>query len=294
MDRRRFFAVATGLGAMGTAVPTPSWASIRAVGRVVGAQPGGKAEIRRRSGQRLAAGPGVLLFGGDVVSVTGEAQVVASIYGDIRIFDSSERFDPIPERPIGPITPEDEAYFDRFSGFVAEPPLALPSYRDAREPTKFDYSIRPSALAPPGPQWLIRGTPSAVLLWRGGSSRLSVTPASGESMPFSSGTNAWLRIKIPPQTDRIAVQLIDHPIEWSLELADKAWVEKRSGGRPIRDGYAGRLRWAHETLVAKRGQFDDVRIAALSILAEEAQRRDINNEFARLAWLAARNGRLES
>lgn len=242
----------------------------------------------------MAASPGLVLLGGDTFELQGDSEVKALVYGEFRQFSAASGGGEVAARPVGPLDPDDEAYFERFADFVAEPQRAPPDYGDRRTGDKVrrNTNIQPSPVAPPGRQLLLRDSRMLSLVWLGGPGQVRVKPSRGEARTYDSGSRAWIRVVVPPDADEIDVQLIDLPLRWSVEVAEVAKVEKL-GGRRFKAEYAARTRWAHETLLAARPKYDELRVLALSVLAEEAQpRTDINNEFARLAWIAAINGRM--
>lgn len=267
-------------------------ASIRMAGRIISINGNGSAMVVR-GGSNLPARAGMLLIGGDAIVTKGDAEVNASIYGDIRTFSAGDTNNVVPRKALGEIDPSDEAYFARFEDFASEPPAAMPSYGPSREGTKIDSRIKPSPLLPTGPQLFLEGLSKAAFVWQGGSATLRFTPDVGDPFAISSAKSAWLVLAVPAGARQLRVQMLDHSLQWNIRVVGKAEIEKRAGGRSLRDGYAARLRWAHETLLTPTPKFDDLRLTASSILAEEAQRQDSNTEFARLTWLAARNGRLE-
>lgn len=92
--------------------PSSAVASIHVAGRVLSVSSGGHAEVRRRSGARVAASPGLVLLGGDTFDLQGDTEVKALVYGEFRRFSPVGGGREVAARPGGPFAPDDDAYFD--------------------------------------------------------------------------------------------------------------------------------------------------------------------------------------
>ena len=277
--------------ATGVLFSTNVAASIYAVGRVKSVDSNRKVYVRRRNGGREVVEWGMLLFGGDVFEFEAEGEVKASVYGVDLTYSHKDPVREIPLRGVGPIDPADEQYFDQFSEFIAEPPPLIMDFSDHRDPNKRRSNLSACALAPIGNQFFLANVQHVAIVWFGGLARLSITPAEGKTRMADSDKYEWIVIDRPKDTNQFKVE-IDPTLNWSFKVVDLGIVEQISG-RKLKSEYAARLRWAHETLLAPASQFRELRVLALSILAELAQPNpNINNEFARAAWWAARNRRM--
>ena len=277
----------------GTIVPRSVEASIYAVGRVISVERDGDVRVRRRGGGHKVIEEGMLLFGGDVFEFDATGRILASIYGDRITYTHDKPQKEIPFRSIGPIERADEEYFDQFSEFIAEPPPLMKDYSDHRDQNKHKFALSKSVLAPVGRQLFLAEIPKLALVWEGGLARLSIKPASGNSQVVDSGVYEWCVVDRPKDVDQFKIEIHEN-LSWSFDVVGIGTVEKMSG-RKLKSEYASRLRWAHETLLAPASQFKDLRVLALSILADLAQPNlKLNNEFARAAWLAAQNRRMSA